>query len=236
MEEKASVQVPENSSMMNYDAIVLGAGKGERAGLGFNKVFLQLPDRKSVFEHALDCFIQDPDCMRVIAVCAPYEKNDFENRFGALEKVQIVCGGTTRQESVFNGLQQVSADHVLIHDGARPFVSAACVERIKDALHHEKAVIPVIAMTDTLIEYDADGCYVKDSPARSRFARVQTPQGFETALILKAHEQARAQNISGTDDAGLVLASRLAPVFTTEGSEANLKITSPEDAARCMQK
>lgn len=216
-----------------YDAVVLGAGKGERAGLGYNKVLFALPTGKTVFETALEPYLQDAQCRTIIAVCAPYEKETFAYLLEGYEKVRIACGGATRQQSVWNALQQTGSDYVLIHDGARPFASSALIERIKTALQTDPAAIPVLPMVDSLVRLDESGQYVQQTPPRSQFARVQTPQGFARNVILQAHQTALKSGFEGTDDASLVLAASLGKVQCVPGEEANQKITSPEDLKIC---
>lgn len=212
-----------------YDAIVLGAGKGERAGLGYNKVLYAFEDGQCVFDKALQAFLRDPDCRRVLAVCAPAEKELFEARFARPGQVEIVVGGASRQQSVFNALLHVRAERVLIHDGARCFVSSALIERIKQALNAEQSVIPAVEMVDTPVLLDESGQYALPTPPRSRFRLVQTPQGFESGLILQAHELAQKEHLEATDDASLIEAFDLANTAVVPGEAANRKITRPED-------
>ena len=100
---------------MKYDAIVVAGGVGKRADLGFNKVLYRTRDGKTVLNHSCLNFINDDDCQKLIVVC------NFELDFKC-DKLVVVPGGKERYESVLNGLNEVTSDYVLIHDGARPFL------------------------------------------------------------------------------------------------------------------
>jgi len=139
-----------------------------------------------------------------------------------------ITGGNSRQDSVYNGLEQVPAGttHVLIHDAARPCLSAALVDRVIDALASHDAVVPAVPVTDTLIrEMDAGVDAIMD---RAHIAGVQTPQGFRLDLIMRAHRVARERGFTSSDDGSLVLA--LAEnVATVPGERTNLKVTFRDD-------
>ncbi len=142
----------------------------------------------------------------------------------------IALGGATRQDSVRNGLAALPplCRRVLVHDAARPFAGAPLIVRILDALSAgHPAVIPGLAVTDTVKEVDAAG-QVTATPERSRLRAVQTPQGFAREILLRAH--ASAGDSGATDDAALVEALGL-PVLVVSGDEANRKITGPADLA-----
>jgi 2-C-methyl-D-erythritol 4-phosphate cytidylyltransferase len=139
-----------------------------------------------------------------------------------------VSGGFTRQDSVYNGLEQVPAGttHVLIHDAARPCLSAALRDRVIDALASHDAVVPAVPLTDTLIrELDASVDAIMD---RAHIAGVQTPQGFRLDLIMRAHRVARERGFTSSDDGSLVLALA-EKVATVPGERTNLKVTFRDD-------
>jgi 2-C-methyl-D-erythritol 4-phosphate cytidylyltransferase len=140
----------------------------------------------------------------------------------------VIPGGATRQDSVYNGLEQVPAGttHVLIHDAARPCLSSALRDRVIDALGAHDAVVPAVPVTDTLIR-DA-GSHVDAIMDRAHIAGVQTPQGFRLDLIRRAHDVARERGFKSSDDGSLVLA--LAEnVATVSGERTNLKVTFRDD-------
>jgi 2-C-methyl-D-erythritol 4-phosphate cytidylyltransferase len=144
--------------------------------------------------------------------------------------VTIVAGGEERGDSVWNGLAATPEDAaiVLVHDGARPFVSADVIGRVLEAAR-SGATLAALPVTDTLKEVAADGTVVT-TPDRSRFWQAQTPQGFPRALILEAHRRARAEGVRATDDAALCERYGI-PVRVVEGAADNLKVTRPADLA-----
>ena len=140
----------------------------------------------------------------------------------------VVGGGVTRQDSVYNGLEQVpeGTTHVLIHDAARPCLSSALLDRVIDALGAHDAVVPAIPVTDTLIrDVDAGVDAILD---RVNLAGVQTPQGFRLELIRRAHRVARERGFKSSDDGSLVLALA-EKVATVPGERTNLKVTFRDD-------
>lgn len=211
---------------MNYDAVVLAAGKGSRSGLSFNKVLYPYQDRP-LLAQSLDLFLQDPDCASVIVTCSSQEMEQFSQLF-PFEKVRLVCGGKERQDSVRNALDAVESRYVLIHDGARPFCSRELLERIKAALAVHPAVIPAIPVTDTIKQVDENGMVVS-TPPRAALRAVQTPQAFETKLIIDALDEVREKNLAVTDDAQALEQTQGVAVYCVEGELSNVKITSPRD-------
>lgn len=147
-----------------------------------------------------------------------------------------VAGGPERQDSVWNGLNALpqACKHVLIHDSARPFVSAELCSRLADALADgHRGVIPGLEPSDTIKQVDAGGI-VQATPPRSALRLVQTPQAFELDALVKAHKYGREHALKVTDDAALLEASGI-PVLVIPGEAANIKITRPEDIAMLKQ-
>lgn len=141
----------------------------------------------------------------------------------------IVGGGTTRQESVYNGLCAVSdgSDVVLIHDGARPFIDDDLIARCISGVVDFDACAAAVPVKDTIKRVDCSG-FVMETPNREELWAVQTPQAFRFGLVMKAHRQALKDGFTGTDDAMLV--ERLGvPLKLVQGSYSNFKITTPED-------
>ena len=148
----------------------------------------------------------------------------------SLSKVSdIVVGGDCRQRSVANGLSVVSddTDIVLIHDGARPFVSKKCIERVIDAALKYSAVTCAVVPKDTIKVATDDGMVVS-TPNRNQLRSVQTPQGFEYSLYKKAVDSNFDKLQEFTDDCSVVEAFGYA-VYTVEGDYKNIKITTAED-------
>ena len=140
-----------------------------------------------------------------------------------------MAGGDARQETVRRGLEslaELAPDRVLIHDAARPLVSAAVIDRVLVALDHHAAVLPVLPVVDSLKRV-ASGMVVGEAE-RDGLARAQTPQGFRFAAILAAHRSAAGAGY--TDDTAIAAAAGLA-VVAVAGEERNMKLTLPEDLA-----
>ena len=141
-------------------------------------------------------------------------------------KIDVVEGGGTRQESVANGLRQISTRAVVVHDAARPFLAPDTVRELGVVLEGSDAVIPVIPVGETVKEID--GLDVVRTVDRSRLVLSQTPQMFLVDSLRAAHERAISDGYLATDDAQLV--ERYGGVVKTiPGSRRNIKLTYPED-------
>jgi 2-C-methyl-D-erythritol 4-phosphate cytidylyltransferase len=142
----------------------------------------------------------------------------------------VVEGGERRQDSVRLGVEALpeTATHVLVHDAARPCLSLALLDRMVAALNKHGAVVPAVPAVDTLVVSTGDA--VDAIVNRTNIAGVQTPQAFETQLLLRAHRKAFADGLKSSDDGSLVLALG-ERVATVAGDHTNIKITYPEDVA-----
>jgi len=152
--------------------------------------------------------------------------SEYENRFGAL--VRVIAGGDTRRESVNLGLEAVDgADFILVHDAARALTPPEVFRRVNNALTQgAKAVVPVVAVSDTLKRVGANGC-VEETLDRSGVYSAQTPQGFQAAVLREAHSRV-PNEINITDDASMVEWCGI-DVLTVAGEGEALKITEPRD-------
>ena len=165
-------------------------------------------------------------------------KEENVNRFAKLCKeyklqkvTDIVVGGKCRQESVYNGLKVVSDDaqYVLIHDGARPFVTKECIELVLDGAKRFNAVAAAVPLKDTVKRIKGNGdSTVVDTPDRSTLASVQTPQGFRTDIYKEAIEALKDRLEDFTDDCSIVEAYGQS-VCLVDGDYRNVKITTAED-------
>ncbi len=206
---------------MTTAAIITAAGRGLRAGGGQPKQW-QLLDGRAVAAHALAAF----DGMLRVLVVHP-EDRGFAEAMGL--DVLIVDGGASRSASVRNALEALAGrgvDRVLIHDGARPLVSAAVIGRVIAALDQSDGAAPALAVTDALWR-GASGLVVGTVP-REGLYRAQTPQGFRFEAILAAH---RAHPGEAADDVAVARAYGT-HVVIVDGCEDNLKLTFPGDFAR----
>lgn len=209
-----------------YSVILPCAGVGSRMGLGYNKLLYVMKNKKTVIENTLDVFIEDNQCKEMI-VCVSKEDLDVMKTICNHPKIKLVLGGPTRQASVYQGLPQATYEQVLIHDGARPYITQDLINRLLEKLQSCTACLPMVAVKDTIKEVSA-GKVIK-TPDRATLFQAQTPQAFQRTTILKAHLEAIKQGYEGTDDASLVEALLKDDVYMIEGSYDNIKITTPED-------
>ncbi len=208
-------------------AIIAAAGSGERLGTELPKALIQLVGI-TLIERAVNALSPVVDEIIIVAP-AGYEKN-FKDIFG--ESVRVVTGGSTRSASVRAGLAGVSSEvrYVLVHDAARALATSDLAQSVIAELKNgESAVIPAIAVVDTIKEIDRDG-YVRSTPARSTLCAVQTPQGFEKSVLERAHQASD----DATDDGALVEAIGI-KVKVIAGEERALKITTKADLELASQ-
>jgi 2-C-methyl-D-erythritol 4-phosphate cytidylyltransferase len=206
---------------MKIAALIPAAGSGTRLGKG-PKAFLPLGDG-SLLSHTVAAFENHVD--EIIVAISEEMQADVARHVG---KARVILGGATRQESVHCLLGATSAEIVLIHDAARPFLPAKVIEDSTKAVKKYSAATVVRPVADTLIHKDTLQVVPRDD-----LRAVQTPQSFLRALILKAHEEAVAKNVVATDDAALV--NLLAhPVALVEGSSWLDKITTLDDYERAQ--
>ena len=210
---------------MNYSAIILAAGKGSRTNLNYNKVFYKFEDGKSVLNQSLSFFIQDEDCKQIVVTCAEHEKEYMIQNYQCDARIEIVVGGATRQESVYNALQICDQDYVMIHDGARPYLEVKWIQDLKNALEQYDACLLMVPSVDTM-KIVEDG-FVKETLERKLVYHAQTPQCFKTNLIKECH--AKAKGKQATDDAQLVEWYSDVKIKAVLSSFTNKKITLPED-------
>ena len=205
-------------------AVVTAAGSGERLGAGIPKAFVELGGR-TMLEHAVDGLLVSGVIGRVV-VAVPADR--VSQAAAMLEdRATVVEGGAERHDSVGRALAAVGdAEFILVHDAARPFTPADQIRRVVAALvDGVRAVIPVLRVVDTVKVVDANGV-VLGTPERAGLRAVQTPQGFEAALLRRAYE--RVGSFAGTDDASLV-ENLGTPVHTVDGDVLAFKITTPLD-------
>ena len=218
-------------------AIILAAGGGSRMGAstdGVPKQFLRWRDQP-LYWHSARAFSR---CGAVRGLVFVFPDGGFDV---ALDQCRALAagddpglpwvaarGGERRQDSVRHGLDALPPDctHVLIHDAARPFLSAALIHRVLAGLERAPAAVPGLRMTDTVKRLDGER--IAGTLPRDEIATVQTPQGFETRLLRAAHEAALARGLDATDDAAL-MEWRGHDVIMVEGDSGNRKITHAAD-------
>ncbi|MGY9060992.1 MAG: bifunctional 2-C-methyl-D-erythritol 4-phosphate cytidylyltransferase/2-C-methyl-D-erythritol 2,4-cyclodiphosphate synthase [Rhodospirillales bacterium] len=207
-------------------ALIVAAGRGHRFGGEMPKQYTQL-DGAPVLRHTVMAFLSQPKIDHVRVVIHPDDMDLYEAATEGLGLKTPIFGGEERQDSVRLGLQQIAddaPDFVLIHDGARPYISADVISRVLDALGSAAGAIPTLPLTDT-IKRVIDGKIVATED-RFELWRAQTPQGFRYSDILNAHLELTGQSL--TDDAAICEAVGLT-VVRVEGDDKNVKITTLSD-------
>lgn len=217
-------------------AVVLAGGSGTRVGGDSNKVFLPVAGR-TMIALSLDTFAGLPEIGPVVLVV---RREDVDLVAGVLDRevdheVEVVTGGSTRQESELAGLRQLadrihdgSIDTVLIHDGARPFAGRSLVREVLRVARECGGAVPGLPRDDLAVA-GPDGSGLA-GPAPEGLVAVQTPQGFSAAPLLAAYEQAAREDFAGTDTASCM--QRFAPAVPIRwvaGEARNFKITYPHD-------
>ncbi|MGK7928070.1 MAG: 2-C-methyl-D-erythritol 4-phosphate cytidylyltransferase [Spirulina sp.] len=213
--------------------LIPAAGLGKRMGGDRNKLLLTLLE-KPLLEWTL-LAAEASEAIDWIGIMGqPYDFPAFEEILtgaNVSKPVQLIQGGTTRQESVYNGLQGLpeDAERVLIHDGARCLATPDLFDRCALALQSCQGLIAAIPVKDT-IKVVGEGSLIESTPDRANLWAAQTPQGFEVKLLKECHEKGKQLGWEVTDDAALFEKCDL-PVTIVPGEETNLKITTPVDLA-----
>lgn len=213
-------------------AIIVAAGQGKRMETDINKQYLLLKG-KPILAHTINVFENCALIDEIIVVVGEHEKAkclyNIIKPYGFKKVKKLIAGGQTRQQSMYNGLKEVSTntDVVITHDGARPLIHEFILQKsIKETLVH-KATIVGVPVKDTIKMVNSEGI-VNNTPQRDLLWTVQTPQVFSYKLLLKAHKAALEEGYVGTDDAMLV--ERIGhPIKLIKGKYDNIKITTPED-------
>lgn len=222
---------------MDYSVIILAAGKGSRTGLKYNKMFFEIEPNVKVIEKTLLPFLNDADCKQIVLVVSENDKQDMEKLVGKqinFKKIDFVLGGKERQDSVYNGLQKINEDFVMIHDGARCYIDEMLIDRIKKAMKNEQAGLLMVDSVDT-VKVVEEG-YVIETLIRSKLKCAQTPQVFKTELIKEVHEKAKNVDFTFSDDASMVEKLSNVKVKAIPGEYYNKKITTTEDVDKNLYK
>lgn len=220
--------------MSNVGLVIAAAGAGQRMGYDREKALIPILGRP-MLTWTLLAFDRIHEIVERVVVVPPGRKDAF--RTEVLEplklerNVELVDGGPRRQDSVMCGLKALTGKTrwVLVHDAARPLVSAGLIRRILGVLREGEAVVPALTPRDSLARVGFE-TWIKSYEDRTRMLAVQTPQGFHLQVLEYAFEQAEKDEFKGTDEAALVLRANH-PVSWIEGEVENLKITYPSDVA-----
>lgn len=213
-------------------AIILAGGKGKRMGSAISKQFIDIKGKPIIY-YTLKKFSENKKIDNIIVVLPEDEVKYFKENI--LKKYElrinkIVIGGKERQDSVYNALKSLknsSTDIVLIHDGARPFISERIInEGIKFAEIYGAAA-PGVMPKDT-IKVKNEKNFSVDTPNRANLVSIQTPQVFKFDEILECHEKIRYNGKMVTDDT-MVVEKYGYSVYIYDGEYTNIKVTTPED-------
>ena len=213
-------------------ALIPAAGRGRRVGRGTEKQFLQLGG-KPLLAYTLAQFEVTPGIDRIIVI-VPAGRETFCQReivepWGLRKVTHIVTGAETRQLSVTAGFRCLDedVDVVVVHDGARPFVTPSLIQSAIDAAVQDGGAVAAIPESDTLKRVSAEGTVIETVDRRNLW-RAQTPQAFQRAILQRALAYAAQHNLEATDEAALVELLSW-PVRIIPGAIWNFKITSPDD-------
>ncbi len=214
-----------------FGAVLAAGGSSSRMGGGRSKVLLDLGG-ETALERGLRALLGSGYVDEAVIVCRGEDMDEISrlaSGLGSGKKIRFAMAGRDRQESVKNGVLALSEDcgYIVIHDGARPFVSGELIDSVcRDALSFG-AASAAVASKDTCKVSDKEG-FVESTPPRDRLMAVQTPQAFKRELYMYALEKAGAGGKSYTDDCQLIEAAG-GKVRLTPGEYGNFKLTTPED-------
>ena len=213
-------------------AIILAGGKGKRMGAPVSKQFIEIKGKPIIY-YTIKKFSENKKIDNIVVVLSKDEVGYFKENI--LEKYNlkvdnIVIGGTERQDSVYNGLKSLedtNTDIVLIHDGARPFISDRIIDDGIKFAQVYGACAPGVMPKDT-IKIKNESNFSVSTPDRGSLVAIQTPQVFKFNEILECHEKIKINNIVVTDDT-MVAEKYGYKVYLYEGEYTNIKVTTPED-------
>ena len=213
-------------------AIILAGGKGKRMGEPVSKQFIEIKGKPIIY-YTIKKFSENKKIDNIVVVLSKDEVGYFKENI--LEKYNlkvdnIVIGGTERQDSVYNGLKSLedtNTDIVLIHDGARPFISDRIIDDGIKFAQVYGACAPGVMPKDT-IKIKNESNFSVSTPDRGSLVAIQTPLVFKYNEILECHEKIKINNIVGTDDT--MVAEKFGySVYLYDGEYTNIKVTTPED-------
>ena len=221
-----------NSDQKSIAVIITAAGSSTRMGGSVKKEYLPLGEGTvlsasvNAFEAASKIIITIPAGDEQLALKAVNPSDEIK------QKLEFVTGSDTRQKSIFNALEYIknSAEqpqYILIHDGARPFVTETVIKNVIAGTMQYEAAAPGIKSTDTIKQINSEGFIVKHLE-RSLLTAIQTPQGFVFEKLYEAHKKAADDDYEYTDDSE-IWGKYAGPVKLVEGDVNNKKITYPGD-------
>ena len=221
--------------MSDIGVLIPAAGKGSRMGREINKQFINILEKPIIY-HTIKSFLDWRGDFELKIVLHPQEIDYFKKEIYPLFankklkqddfSIELIAGGQSRKESVYNGLQSFSesVNYVIIHDGARPLLRPELIEKAYQAVKKYGAVSCGIKVKDTI--KIVENSFSRETLNRDKLRAIQTPQAFKLDLIKKAHQSYNKQK--ALDDASLVEEFG-EEVYIVDGDYNNFKITTPED-------
>lgn len=213
---------------MSCGVIIAAAGQGKRMGISKNKLFIELSS-KPVLVHTLERFQKISWINEIVIVVHPDEIGLVEHLLQEynINIKALVPGGKERQDSVENGLSHIESDWVMVHDGARPFISIKKLEELYNQVQVKEAVVLGVPVKDTIKILDDSGIVIS-TPERKSLWAIQTPQAFRVPILNDAYRKAKVSGLIATDESSLVEKLGI-KVHVIEGDYRNIKITTPDD-------
>lgn len=210
---------------MNLTVIITAGGIGKRMGGKLPKQFLELTGKPILLRTVEAFFKFDPTAEILITLPLDWISfwNELCRQYSFEISHKVIEGGVERYDSIKNALAHASGQNILVHDGARPLVSANVIQKVVNSITNSNGVVPVVGLKSSLRKGEVESSKSVD---RSEFWEVQTPQGFSKTTLNKAYNQPIDKNT--TDDASLAEKAG-ALIKLVEGDEQNIKITTPLD-------
>ncbi|QSJ16047.1 2-C-methyl-D-erythritol 4-phosphate cytidylyltransferase [Nostoc sp. UHCC 0702] len=213
--------------------LIPAAGIGKRMGSNRNKLLLEVRSQP-IIAWTLKAAAAASAIEWIGIISQPTDWPDFKVILADLKlskPVEFIQGGSTRQESVYNGLQALppAAEQVLIHDGARCLATPDLLNSCAEVIRQCHGLIAAVPVKDTIKVVDENGI-IQSTPDRQRLWAAQTPQGFDVKLLKQCHAEGVRQGWEVTDDAALFEMCGI-EVQIVPGEETNLKVTTPQDLA-----
>lgn len=214
-------------------AVVLAAGKGKRMGSDVPKQYIELENKPIVY-YSLNVFQKSEVIDEIILVTGKdeieYCRANIVTKYGLSKVTNIIEGGKERYHSVYQALQKISScDYVFIHDGARPFIEEEIITKLYHAVKEYKACVVGVKTKDTVKIANQEE-WIASTPNRNLIWNVQTPQVFEYGIIKTAYEQLIENGCENVTDDAMVVENMLQQrVKLIEGSDQNIKVTTPFD-------
>lgn len=218
-------------------AVIFAGGSGARMGSGIPKQFIEV-EGKPIIIHTLEVFEEHPMIDAIYVACKEeyIEKlRKMVRRFIITKVADIIPGGETGQDSIYNGLKAAfdregGENTVLIHDGVRPCVTPETIEENISTAREKGSAVTCTRFFETPI-MSRDGDVIEEAPDRDNFYTAQAPQTFKLAEVIKMHEKVRGtkEKYQGIIDTCTLMKKGGKEVYMVEGNRGNIKVTTPED-------